>query len=59
MPRCSIREAMLHLGREVCLGEVLPRLGGSEISKTQASGSPRHGFLRIGGDLCLGKLSYA
>ena len=28
-------------------------------SDIQASGSPRHGFLRQGGDLCLGKHSYA
>ena len=40
-------EAMLQLGGEVRLGEALLRLGGSESSKTQTSGSPRRGFLRL------------
>ena len=53
---------MLHLGGEVRLGEALLRLGeallrlgeallrlsGLEISETQASGSPRRGFLHLG-----------
>ena len=50
---------MLRLGEEVFLGEPLLRLGGSESLETQASGSSRCGFLCLGGDLCLGKLSYA
>ena len=38
----------------VRLGEALLRLGESESSETQASGSPKRGFLRLGGDLRLG-----
>ena len=50
---------MLLLGGEVHLGKALLRLGGSESSKTQASCSSRHGFLRLGGgDLRLGERSY-
>ena len=50
---------MLCLGGEVRLGKALLRLGGSESSETRASGSSRHGFLRIcGGDLRLSERSY-
>ena len=52
-------KALLRLGEEVCLGEALLHLGGSESSETQASGSPRCGFLLLGGDICLGERSYA
>ena len=45
-------EAMLRLG------EALLRLGGSKSSETQASSSPRRGFLRLYGDLRLGEHSY-
>ena len=51
---------MLRLGREVRLGEALLCLGGSESLEIQASGSPRCGFLRLGGgDLRFGERSYA
>ena len=63
-------EAMLRLGGEVRLGELLRLsellhlggevlLSGSESSETQASGSPRHGFLRLGKDLHLSECFYA
>ena len=40
---------MICLGGEVRLGEALLLLGGSESSETQALGSPRRGFLHLGG----------
>ena len=53
-----LSEAMLHLGEEVCLSEALLHLGRSESLETQASSSPRLGFLRLGGDLHLCERSY-
>ena len=50
---------MLCLSEKVHLGEELLRLGGLESSKTQASGSPKLGFLRLGGDLRLRQRFYA
>ena len=52
-------EAMLCLGGEVRLGKALLRLSGLESSETRALGSPKRGFLRLGGDLRLGERSYA
>ena len=54
-----LSEAILRLGGEVRLSKALLNLGGSKSSETQASGSPRLGFLRLGGDLHLDKHSFA
>ena len=54
-----LSEVMLRLGREVPLGEALLHLGRSKSSETQASSSPRRGFLLLDRDLRLGKRSYA
>ena len=48
------QDLSLRLSGEFRLGEALLRLGRLESSKTQASGSPRCGFLRLGEDLHLG-----
>ena len=47
-------QVCLRLGGEVRLSEALLSLGGSKSSETQALGSLRHGFLRLGGDQHLG-----